>query len=221
MCMIFNVFFLLLYSYFCFAELQKETIQKWTHKLCNTFVVTNAAESAYQRIKSEKVVVIIGPTGTGKSSYAYYAAFKLKEENDYVIVPARQPSDITQYYVPDTHQVFIIDDFIGKYSFDEADSASWEKEGPLLQKVLRNNDQIRVILTCRKSVWHPEKYERFEFQAYLFDLDTTELRLTLSETRTIFDAYVEKSRVAQLNDQMIMMYTFLPSLCSIFFIDNC
>ncbi|CAG2241962.1 unnamed protein product [Mytilus edulis] len=134
----------------------------------------------------------------------------VSKKNDYVIVPARQPSDITQYYEPDTHQVFIIDDFIGKYAFDEADSALWEKEGPLLQNVLRNNDQIKVVLTCRKSVWHPEKCERFGFSAYLFDLDTHELRLTLSETRTIVEAYVEKSRVVQLNDQMIMMYTFLP-----------
>lgn len=209
-------FFLLLYSFFYSAELQEETIQNWKDKLFNKFVVTKAAESVYQRIKSEKVVAVIGPTGAGKSAYAYHAAFKLKEENDYEIVPVRQPSEITQYYLPDTHQVFIIDDFIGKYGFDEAESVSWEKEGPLLHKVLSKNDQIKVILTCRKSIWHSEQCKRFGFSAFVCDLQSDDLGINLSETRTICETYVEKNDAERLSDELIMMYTFFPSLCSIF-----
>ncbi|XP_052076510.1 uncharacterized protein LOC127714492 isoform X2 [Mytilus californianus] len=196
-------------------ELQKETLLNWSNELTK-FVVTQAAQSVYQRIQTEKLVAIIGPTGTGKSACAYHIAFRLKNEYGYTIVPARQPLDITQYYLPGTNQVFIIDDFIGKYAFDEAEAVSWEKEGPYIHKVLSNNDQTKVILTCRKSIWHPEICERFRLSAFVCDLHTDELRLTLSEKRTICEAYLEKSDLNATNDEIITMYPFLPSLCSIF-----
>ncbi|CAG2252571.1 unnamed protein product [Mytilus edulis] len=150
-------------------ELQKEILLHWSNVL-NKFVLTKAAQLLYQQIQTQNVIAIIGPTGTGKSATAYQIAFKLKNEYNYTIVPARQPSDILQYYVPGTNQVFVIDDFIGKYAFDEAEGISWEKIGPLLQKMLSNNDQTKVILTCRKSIWLPEKYERFGFSALVCDL---------------------------------------------------
>ncbi|XP_052076520.1 uncharacterized protein LOC127714493 isoform X3 [Mytilus californianus] len=196
-------------------ELQKETLMNWSNELAN-FFVTKAAQSVYQRIQTEKLVAIIGPTGTGKSACAYHIALRLKNEYGYTIVSARQPSDITQYYLPGTNQVFIIDDFIGKYVFDVAEAVSWEKEGPFLHKVLSNNDQTKVILTCRKSIWHPEICERFKLSAFVCDLHTNELRLTLSEKRTICDAYLEKSDIKAITDEILMMYPFLPSLCSIF-----
>ncbi|CAG2253821.1 unnamed protein product [Mytilus edulis] len=134
----------------------------------------------------------IDQQGLVKSACAYHIAFRLKNEFGYTIVPAQQPSDITHYYIPGTHQVFIIDDFIGKYEFDEAEAVSWEKEGPLIHKILSNNDQTKVVLTCRKSIWHPDIFDRFGLQAFVCDLDTDKLRLTLLEKRTICEAYLEK-----------------------------
>ncbi|CAG2218604.1 unnamed protein product [Mytilus edulis] len=149
-------------------ELQKEILQHWSNVL-NKFVITKSAQLLYQKIQEQNVIAIIGPTGTGKSTCAYHVAFRLKNEYNYTIVPAGQPSDIVQYCKPGTNQVFVIDDFIGKYAFDEAEGISWEKIGPLLQKMLSNNDQTKVILTCRKSIWLPAKYERFGFSALVFD----------------------------------------------------
>ncbi|XP_063416222.1 rabankyrin-5-like [Mytilus trossulus] len=196
-------------------ELQKEILQHWSNVL-NKIVITKAAKVLYQHIQTKNVIAIIGPLGTGKSAYAYHIAFRLQNEYGYTIVPAIQLSDITQCYKPGTNQIFIIDDFIGKYAFDEAEGVSLEKQGPLLQKILHNNDQTKVILTCRKSIWHPEKYKRFAFSAFVCDLHTKELRLTLSEKRKIFEAYIDRGDVEPLNDEMLMMYSFFPSLCSIF-----
>ncbi|CAC5394960.1 unnamed protein product [Mytilus coruscus] len=196
-------------------ELQEETLLKWSNELTK-FVITKAAQSVYKSIQTKKLVAIIGPTGTGKSMCAYHIAFRLKNEYGYTIVPVRQPSDITQYYLPGTNQVFIIDDFIGKYALDEAEAVSWEKEGPFIHKILSNDDQTKVILTCRKSIWHPEICERFRLSDFVCDLHTDELRLTLLEKRTICETYLEKNDAKVINDDIIMMYPFLPSLCSIF-----
>ncbi|CAC5359845.1 pilB [Mytilus coruscus] len=144
-------------------ELQKETLMNWSNEHAK-FVVTKAVQYVYQRIQTEKLVVIIGPTGSGKSACAYHVAFRLKNEYGYAIVPTRQPSDITQYYIPGTNQVIIIDDFVGTYALDEAEAVAWVKECPFIHKILSNKDQTEVILTCRKSIWHPEICERFKLQ---------------------------------------------------------
>ncbi|CAG2230782.1 unnamed protein product [Mytilus edulis] len=83
-------------------ELQKEILQHWSNVL-NKFVLTKAAQVLYQHIQTENVIAIIGPTGTSKSTYAYHIAFRLKNEYNYSIVPARQPSDIVQYYEPEVN----------------------------------------------------------------------------------------------------------------------
>ncbi|VDI74393.1 Hypothetical predicted protein [Mytilus galloprovincialis] len=194
-------------------ELRKEKLQHWSNVL-NKFVLTKAAHFLYLQIQTENVITIIGPTGTGKSAYAYHLAFRLQNEYDYTIVPVRQLSDILQFYEPGKNQVFINDDFIGKHALNKAEAELWEKEGPFIHKRLSNNDQTKLILTCRKSIWHPAKNERFGFSA--LDLHTKELRLTLSEKREIFEAYIDRGDVESLNDEILMMYTFFPSLCSFF-----
>ncbi|CAG2233821.1 unnamed protein product [Mytilus edulis] len=201
--------------YFYSTELREETLKYWYKELAK-FVVTKAAQYAYQRIQTEKLVVIKGPTGTGKSACAYHVALRLKNEYCFTIMPARQPSDITQYYKAGTNQVFIIDDCIGKYDLEESEVVTWEKEGPLIHKILSNNDQTKVILTCRKSIWHPNVFDRFGLQVFVCDLHTDELRLTVSEKRTICESYLEKSDMKVITDEIINMYSFLPSLCSIF-----
>ncbi|XP_063414462.1 uncharacterized protein LOC134696543 [Mytilus trossulus] len=200
-------------------EWRKERLSHWS-KVLVKFVVTRAAQFVYQRIQTEKLVAIVGPTGTGKSACAYHTAFRLMSEYEYTIIPAQKPSDLTQYYLPGTNQVFIIDDFIGKYEFDETEAVLWDKEGPLIHKILSNNDKTKVILTCRKSIWLPEVCERFGLSASVCDIHTDELRLTLSEKRTICEAYLDKVDIQYINDKIIMMYPFLPSLCSIFSSQN-
>ncbi|CAG2244528.1 unnamed protein product [Mytilus edulis] len=153
------------------------------------FVVTKASKYIYQGIKTDQLVAIIGSTGTGKSVYAKHIALKLKNEYGYTIVYPRQQSDIKQYFLPGTKQVFLIDDFIGKNAFDEAEAVSWE-EGPFIYKILSTNDQTKVILTCRKAIWNPEICERLRLSASTFDLD--KMRLPLLERRTICEKYLEK-----------------------------
>ncbi|XP_071124004.1 uncharacterized protein [Mytilus edulis] len=190
---------------------QEKTLLNWSNELAK-FVVTKASQYIYQAIKTDQLVAIIGSTGTGKSACAKHIAFRLKNEYGYTIVSPRQPSDIKQYFLPGTKQVFIIDDFIGKNAFDEAEAVSWD-EGPFIYKILSTNDQSKVILTCRKTIWNPEICERLRLSASTFDLHTENMRLNLLERRTICETYLEKNT---LDDKIIMMYPFLPSLCSIF-----
>ncbi|CAG2241967.1 unnamed protein product [Mytilus edulis] len=113
-------------------EFQKETLREWSCKL-NKFVPTRGADIIYNNTKSENVVIIVGPTGIGKSSIAYYAAYKLKQEDGYTIQPVRQPLDIQKLHVPGKNQIFIIDDFIGKSAVNQKAAVLWKNNETLFR----------------------------------------------------------------------------------------
>ncbi|CAC5359809.1 unnamed protein product [Mytilus coruscus] len=194
-------------------EFQNETLQDWTRKL-KRIVKTRATEFIYETVRAQKVIVIAGPTGAGKSAIAYYTAFRLKEENGYTIIPARQAVDITNYHVPGTKQIFIVDDFIGKYTVDETDVGIWEKNGPLLKIIFSNNADTKLILTSRTHIWQPERYKCLGFSAYTCDLLSNKLSLLLTERWGICHSYLNQVDIKALDDDKILMYSFFPSLCS-------
>lgn len=209
------IYIYVIFQYFniFFIEFQNETFQDWARKL-QSFVKTRATQIIYEKVRTRNVVTITGPTGSGKSAYAYYAAFRLKNELGYTIIPARQAVDITSYYVQGTKQVFIIDDFIGKYAVDETDVGLWEKDGPLLKLIFNNNDVTKLILTCKTYLWQPGWYERFCLSGYTCDLLSKELKLLLTEKWDIYHSYLKQADLKLLEEETILMYSFFPSLCS-------
>ncbi|CAC5410237.1 unnamed protein product [Mytilus coruscus] len=157
-------------------EFQKETIRDWNCKL-DKFVKTRAAEVIYNHIVNENVILIAGPSGVGKSTLAYYVAFKLKDEAGYTILPASKPEDIINYNIRSTKQFFIIDDFIGKFAVDETDAGSWETSGPLLKILFSKTDHTKLILTSRTYIWQPERYSYLNMPYYTCDLISDDLQL--------------------------------------------
>ncbi|XP_071124008.1 uncharacterized protein [Mytilus edulis] len=194
-------------------EFQIETLQDWTTKL-NRIVITRATKFIYEKVRAHKVIVIAGPTGAGKSAIAYYAAFRLKEESGYTIIPARQSVDITNYHVQGTKQVFIIDDFIGRYSVDETAVGLWEKDRPLLEIICSNNDDTKLILTSRTYIWQPERYSCLSLDACMCDLLSDHICLSMTERRDICQSYLNQDEVKALKDETLLMYSFFPSICS-------
>ncbi|CAG2241965.1 ANK [Mytilus edulis] len=194
-------------------EYQDETLQDWGRKL-NKIVITKAIEFIYQKIMKRNIIVIVGPTGSGKSATAYYAAFKLRKNNGHTIIPVRQPDDITNYHMPGTKQIFIIDDFIGKYAVNETDVYLWEKHVPLLKIIFCKNDDTKLILTSRTYIWQPERYACLSLDAYMCDLLSDHVSLTLTERRDICQSYLNHDDIKALKDETLFMYSFIPSICS-------
>ncbi|XP_071124006.1 CARD- and ANK-domain containing inflammasome adapter protein-like [Mytilus edulis] len=194
-------------------DYNKKILQDWGNKI-KKFVITRASEFICKRITTHPVIVIAGPHGAGKSANAYYAAFRLKNENGYTIIPARQPVDIMNYHVPGTKQIFIIDDFIGKYSVDDADIGQWEKHWPLLDSIFSKTDDIKLILTSRTCILQPERCTRLGLGAYTCDFLSCQIRLSLAERWDICQSYLTQVDIKALKDETLMMYSFFPSLCS-------
>ncbi|XP_052076528.1 uncharacterized protein LOC127714496 [Mytilus californianus] len=196
-------------------EFQNETLRDWASKL-DKFVKTRAADVIYNHTKTETVILIVGPTGTGKSSLAYYAAFKLKEEAGYTILPVRKPVDITNYHVPGTKQIFLVDDFIGKYAVDEKEAVSWEENGPLLKIIVSKRDQTKIILTSRTYIWQQEWYKYLNIPSYTCDLLSENLQLLAEERLNIFKSYINTDVSMALNEDDIMLYNIFLSVCAMY-----
>ncbi|XP_063416221.1 ankyrin-1-like [Mytilus trossulus] len=186
------------------SKFQDETLQEWGRKL-NKIVITRAIEYIYQKILERNVIVIVGPTGSGKSTIAYYAAFRLQKESGYTIIPARQSVDITNYYVQGTKQVFIIDNFIGQYTVDETDVGIWGENEPVLKMILSKNDDTKLILTSRTYIWQPEQYSCLSLDACMCDLLSDPISLLLTERRGICQSYLNQDEVKALKDETLLM----------------
>lgn len=162
------------------------------------------------------VVLIVGTTGSGKSANTYQVAFRLKMEHGYSIIPVRKPIDIINYHIPGTQQVFIIDDFIGKYGVDETDVVLWEQNGPLLKRLFSNTNQTKLILTIRTYIWQPERYTCLNIPFCTCDLLSEELKLSLAERRNLCRFFINTDDATVLNDDEIMMYNCFPLICSMY-----
>ncbi|CAG2216107.1 unnamed protein product [Mytilus edulis] len=194
-------------------DFQTETLQDWTSKLAK-FVITTATQYIYKCIQENNLILIVGPTGSGKSANAYHVAFRLKEESGYTVIPARQSTDITHCHIPDTKQVFIIDDFIGKFAVDEMNAGLWEQNWSLLNMILSDNINTKLILTIRTYVWQSERYKYLSMSACTCDLLSDKISLSLTERWCICKSYLNQTDMETLKDDTILMYSFLPSLCS-------
>lgn len=134
-----------------------------------------------------------------------------------MIIPARQPGDIIKYHIPESKQVFIIDNFIGEYGVDETYVLSWENHGPKLKKIFQKSNETKVILTSRTYIWQPEQRNCISILLpYTCDFLSEELSLLLEERRAICQSYLNTTVEARLHDEMIMMYEFFPYLCSFY-----
>ncbi|CAC5359852.1 unnamed protein product [Mytilus coruscus] len=194
-------------------DFQNETLQDWTNKL-KKFVITTATNFIYNSIQTNRVILIVGPTGAGKSANAYHASFRLKDEHGYTVTPVRQPKDVTNYHVPGTKQIFIVDDFIGKYTVHEMDVVSWENSGPLLKTLFNNNNHTKLICTVRTYIWQQKQYTNLSIPFYKCDLLSEELKLSPEERWNICRVYINTVDATAFNDDETVMYNFLPLLCS-------
>ncbi|XP_052078122.1 uncharacterized protein LOC127716078 [Mytilus californianus] len=197
-------------------EFEKETLTYWACKL-EKFVKTRAADVIYDNTKTQNVILIVGPTGIGKSNNAYYAAFRLKEEVGYTILPVRKLGDITTYHIPGTKQIFIIDDFIGKYAVDKTDAELWVQNGPLLKMLFSKKDhQTKIILTSRTYIWQPEWYKCLNIPYCTSDLLSEDLKLLNKERWDICKSYICIDVARTLKKEGIMMYSSFPSVCAMY-----
>lgn len=116
--------------------------------------------------------------------------------------------------------LFVINDPIGKESFDEMAFASWKEYDSHLRAILKD---IKMLLSCRKCVQCDARAKGFfEENSNIIEIDSGKCKLSDDEKRQIFNKYKTNKYVLSERDLKEVLKTnmYFPLLCKLFFSDT-
>ncbi|CAC5392911.1 unnamed protein product [Mytilus coruscus] len=182
---------------------------KWRKRQAN-FEVTHASTKVLNTVKTHGFVILSGPPGSGKSALAYNTAFMLEKNEEFKILPVSSPDEIRKYLLPETKQVFIIDDPVGKYTVDDISIQRWKNEENFLKKTFISCSNSKLILTCRSYIYKCGFCRKLQVLPIQCDMLSDNLKLSVDERSRIGNRY----NIPELNDVTLKMYDFFPLLCA-------
>ncbi|XP_052077214.1 ankyrin repeat domain-containing protein 50-like [Mytilus californianus] len=192
-------------------DLQKKEIMKWRERHV-LFEETTASKTVSAKMKTHGFVILSGPPGSGKSAIAYNTAFILEKDAEFNILPVSSPEEIRKFLLPETKQVFVIDDPVGKYTVDDSRIQRWKNEETFIKQTFTECKNTKLILTCRSYIYNSGFCRKLQISPIHCDLLSHGLKLSLVERTKICHRY----NIPKLNDDTIMMYEFLPLLCVVY-----
>lgn len=166
-----------------------------------------------ESIKKNQCVMITGPFGSGKSMTVFYVALQLENVDGFHVTIVSDLDDIIKYATDEKKQLFVIDDMFGKYSLNDHNTGWWSRQGNLIKQVLSKNVNMKLLMTCRSQIYQPTILDNIDLKSYVqCSLISDDLKLTVEERRKIVQSN-HSDLNEQLSDEVIMMYSFFPSLC--------
>jgi len=194
-----------------FLDLQKNEKKSWVKKL-EHFVEAKASTKVLESIKKEQCVMITGPVGSGKSMTVFYVALWLEDVGGFDVMIISDLDDIIKYATDEKKQLFVIDDVFGKYSLNYHNTGWWNRQANLVKQVLRKNVNMKLLMTSRSQIYQPTILDNIDLSYVHCSLISDDLKLTVEERRKIVQSY-HSDLNDRLSDEVIMMYSFFPSLC--------
>ncbi|CAC5366237.1 unnamed protein product [Mytilus coruscus] len=160
----------------------------------------------------KKPRILSGPPACGKSAIAYNTAFMLEKDAEYYILPVTSPEEIRKYLLPETKQVFVIDDPVGKYTVDDSCIQLWNNEETFIKQIFPDCSNTKLILSCRSYIYKSGFCHKLQVSSICFHCDmlSDNLKLSVEERAKIGNRY----NIPEVNDVTITMYDFLPLLCA-------
>ncbi|WP_175506689.1 restriction endonuclease [Bosea sp. CRIB-10] len=120
------------------------------------FVRSNVYPIAHQNLASERIVIISGPPGVGKSTLADILLFE-HLRHDYKAIIARNGFDeARKLYFGDEKAIFYYDDFLGATFLREGGMPLARNEDRAIVdfiEFVRGNPQTRLVLTTREHLF--------------------------------------------------------------------
>lgn len=184
------------------------------------FIPTKACEEVESLINNQNLVIVVGHSGSGKSAIIQHIALKYRSQG-WTVKPVTEVDEILKAYNILQHKtLFVINDPIGKESFDEMAFASWKKYDSHLRACL---EKIKMLLSCRKSVQCDMRAKGFfEENSYIIEIDSGKCILNDYEKRQILNKYKTNNYVFSERDLKEVLKTkmYFPLLCKLFFSDT-
>lgn len=201
---------------FLISEINAEEIEVWK-KDEKKYAITSTAIKILNIVKQNSFVVLTGSPGIGKSATARHIALLLRESDEYDILPISEPNEIIRYAKKNCKQIYIIDDFCGKYLLDQNSVDLWTRLGERVRQRLTSTG-IKILATSRLQVWNTKSIGKFSKALNVFECNilSKEFALKTSEKRLIAKSHLGEKTVNLLTDEIIREADMFPLLCMLF-----
>lgn len=217
-CMFFFLFFqtgiCMCYSniYHMFLERITEEISEWKSS-DEKFVQTNSSKQLLEILKKNKIVVVTGNAGIGKSVTSRHVGLHMLREG-FDVLPAISPRDISSYTAKSRNTLFIFDDICGRYNVVQSESEEWNRYTSVIQNCF-SISPIKILATCRQQVFQNPMLQRLELLTQCeFNMTFGKYATTVEEKRSIASVYIPEQHMAKISEESIQRYDCFPLLCS-------
>nr|XP_034332339.1 uncharacterized protein LOC105325316 isoform X2 [Crassostrea gigas]XP_034332340.1 uncharacterized protein LOC105325316 isoform X3 [Crassostrea gigas] len=195
----------------------------WWQEEHGMFIPTKACEEVESLINTQNLVIVVGHSGSGKSAIIQHIALKYRSQG-WAVKPVTRVDKIIKAYesnnILPNKTLYVINDPIGKDSFDEMAFAPWKENDLHLRALLKNS---RMLLSCRKCVQCDIRAKGFfKDSSKIIDIDSGKCILSDKEKRQILNKYNTNNYVFSETDleEVLKTKTYFPLLCKLFFSDT-
>lgn len=173
-------------------------------KRVNSFVYTQQIENSINNLKEYHIIILTGPSKSGKTFTAEMIALYYFGEKGYEAVKIDDPDEVEKFYNPDKRQIFVCDDAFGSHILSYTHADDWNRK---LETVFNLADaDHNFVFSSRENI-----YQAFTNYAKDFEKDflpkTTIASddLTDAEKGAILDRYVQLSNLPEAVKEEILV----------------
>ena len=163
------------------------------------------------------MVIVIGHSGSGKSAIIQHIALKYRKEG-WDVKPVDIVKEIKESYESGSFKegktLFVLNDPIGKDSFDDIEYQNWKKFEKTIFRFLK---KVKVFLSCRKDIFSQMGNSRLFKDSSTVCIDENEFKLSHFEKRQMFFKYTENEKCNERTFSEIMeIEMYFPLLCTLY-----
>lgn len=169
----------------------------------------------FDQVKNQPYVTFVGVPGSGKSATAHHIALKLHNEEGYDILPIKEVSKIEDYCDPDSPKVFVIDDVVGVFGFNNGQFDMLERYKDII--ISADMSKTKIIMTCREVVFKNETLSKcfLTKKANVIQLQSEDNKLSDEDKRSLLAKYGLNVCLIP-SKEMSETSAMFPYLCKLF-----
>lgn len=160
------------------------------------FVETIASKEVERLMNNQNMVIVTGHPGSGKSAIVRHVALKFREQgwNVKVVYTVMQIINLSTLVLNDK-TLFVLNDPIGKESFDEIEYTKWRKYEECLKAYLK---KIKLLLSCRKYISCDHKVKGLlKDESKIVNLSCNQFKLSYEEKEQIWRKHAHGETVSR------------------------
>lgn len=209
------------YFHICFlsAQLDECIIRDWLRNN-NLFVPTKACKEVEKLINSQNFVVVAGHSGSGKTATIQHIALKFRSQG-WIVKPVNAVIDIIEIVNSSRHNlenrtIVVLNDPIGKESFDEIEFNSWKKHEENLKACLK---KVKLLVSCRIYILNDDRVKGIlNDKSNIVDICNDQLKLSKNEKKDIRQIYASNETITKEElTQIVQCEAYFPLLCKLCF----